>query len=234
MTICIIPARSGSKRIKNKNIQKIKGVPIIGKTIKIARQSKLFKRIIVSTDSSKIAEISKKFGAEVPFLRNKKLSNDYTPTIDVVIDAINRIKTHNEKFHFCIYPTSILINRDDLKKTFSKIKKTKADFICPIAKFDINPLRALFIKNNYINFQWPSNKSKRSQDLENLYYDTGSFYIYRTDALLRMRSRKILPKKSTYIFLKKELIDVNYPKDLSILKNMINNKVFSILTSKIF
>ena len=76
MTICIIPARSGSKRIKNKNIQKIDNVPLIGITIKIAKKSGLFKRIIVSTDCPKIASIAKKYGAEVPFLRDKKLSKN--------------------------------------------------------------------------------------------------------------------------------------------------------------
>ena len=80
MSICIIPARSGSKRIKNKNIQKINGLPLIAITIRIAKKSKLFKRIIVSTDCPKIALISKKYGAEVPFLRSKKLSDDFTPT----------------------------------------------------------------------------------------------------------------------------------------------------------
>ena len=118
MTICIIPARSGSKRIKNKNIVKINGLPIIAKTIKIARQSKLFTRIIVSTDSLKIAKIAKKYGAEVPFLRSKKLSDDYTPIINVMIDAIDKIESFKEKFHFCIYPTSILINQKDLKSAF--------------------------------------------------------------------------------------------------------------------
>ena len=224
MTICIIPARSGSKRIKNKNIVKINGLPIIAKTIKIARQSKLFTRIIVSTDSLKIAKIAKKYGAEVPFLRSKKLSDDYTPIIKVMIDTIDKIKSFKEKFHFCIYPTSILINQKDLKSAFLKIKKTKADFICPIAKFESNPLRSFYIKNEYINYNWPKNQIKRSQDLKNLYYDTGSFFIYRTGQLLKMNSKKILPKKSTYIILKKKLIDVNYPEDLVLLKKYVKTK----------
>ena len=91
MTICIIPARSGSKRIKNKNIIKINGIPLIGLTIKIAKKSKLFKRIVVSTDSIKVAEIARKYGAEVPFLRSAKLSDDFTPTYKVLIDCIKKI-----------------------------------------------------------------------------------------------------------------------------------------------
>ena len=222
MTICIIPARSGSKRIKNKNIIKINGTPIIAQTIKIARQSKLFKRIIVSTDAPKIAKIAVKYGAEVPFLRSKDLSNDYAPITKVIIDTIHKIKSFKEKFHFCIYPTSILINQKDLKNAFLKIKRTKSDFICPIAKFESSPLRSFSIKNSFINFNWPKNQMKRSQDLKELYYDTGSFLIYRTEALLKMNSKKILPKRSTFILLKKKLIDVNYPEDLVLLKKYVN------------
>ena len=222
MTICIIPARSGSKRIKNKNIIKINGTPIIAQTIKIARQSKLFKRIIVSTDAPKIAEIAVKYGAEVPFLRSKDLSNDYAPITKVIIDTIHKIKSFKEKFHFCIYPTSILINQKDLKNAFLKIKRTKSDFICPIAKFESSPLRSFSIKNLFINFNRPKNQMKRSQDLKELYYDTGSFLIYRTEALLKMNSKKILPKRSTFILLKKKLIDVNYPEDLVLLKKYVN------------
>jgi pseudaminic acid cytidylyltransferase len=220
MSICIIPARSGSKRIKKKNIQKINGVPIIAITINIAKKSKLFKRIIVSTDCPKIATIAKKNGAEVPFLRNKKLSDDYTPTFEVLIDAIKKIGTQKEKFHFCIYPTSILITKKDLKIALLKIIKTKSEYICPIAEFENNPYRSFVIKPPHIKFAWPSHQLKRSQDLNKLYYDTGSFYIYKTKALLKTTTKKIIPRKSTYIILKKKLIDVNVPKDLKLLKKL--------------
>ena len=220
MCICIIPARSGSKRIKNKNVQKINGVPIIAITIEIAKKSKLFKRIIVSTDCPKIAKIARKNGAEVPFLRNKKLSDDHTPIFEVLIDAIKRIGTQNEKFHFCIYPTSILISKKDLKMALLKIIKTKTEYISPIAEFGNNPYRSFIIKNSHIKFAWPSYQLKRSQDLNKLYYDTGSFFIYKTKALLKASAKKIIPKKSTYIILKKKLIDVNVPKDLKLLKKL--------------
>ena len=218
MTICIIPARSGSKRIKNKNIKKINGIPLIGMTIKIAKKSGLFKRIIVSTDCPKISSIAKKYGAEVPFLRDKKLSDDFTPTFKVLTDVVKRIGSQKEKFHFCIYPTSILINKYDLKMALLKIKKTKSKYIFPIAEFENNPYRSLVIKNNSIKFTWPKYQLKRSQDLDALYYDTGSFYIYETKTLLKITEKQLIPKKSTYIILKKKLIDVNYPKDLKLLK----------------
>ena len=91
MTICIIPARGNSKRIRNKNIINFYGKPIIYYSILLAKKSKLFSRIVVSTDDNKIAKIAKKYGAEVPFIRSKKLSNDYVNSTDVVIDTIKKI-----------------------------------------------------------------------------------------------------------------------------------------------
>ena len=103
MTICIIPARKNSKRIKNKNIINFYGKPIIYYAIKIAKKSKLFSRIVVSTDCVKIAKIARKYGAEVPFIRSKKISDDYTNTLEVVVDSIKKISSENEKYHCCIY-----------------------------------------------------------------------------------------------------------------------------------
>ena len=78
MNIAIIPARIGSKRISKKNIKKFMGKPVIWYSIKAALKTKIFNKIIVSTDDSQIAELSKKFGAEVPFYRSANLSDDYT------------------------------------------------------------------------------------------------------------------------------------------------------------
>ena len=84
MNICLIPARSGSKRLKNKNIKNFFGNPIIAYTIKTEIKSKLFDEVIVSTDSNKYISIAKKYGATVPFLRSKKLSSDYARDVDVI------------------------------------------------------------------------------------------------------------------------------------------------------
>ena len=89
--ICIIPARKNSKRVKNKNIKKFFGKPIIYWSIKAAKKSKCFSRIIVSTDSKKISKIAKKYGAEVPFLRPKNLSGDYVQLKPVLQHAIKKL-----------------------------------------------------------------------------------------------------------------------------------------------
>ena len=227
MTICIIPARGNSKRIKNKNLISFNGKPIIYYSIYLAKKSNLFSRIIVSTDNNKIAKISKKFGAEVPFRRTKKLSNDYTNSTDVIIDAIKKISSEKEKYHCCLYPTSILTKKDDLIKALRKIKKTKADIIIPVTDYNFNPYRS-FKQNGkqWINFLFENYSKKRSQDLPVLYHDTGTFYFYKTSSILS--NKKNLKKKMTFLKIDRiRVTDINEPKDLMMAKlqyKLINKK----------
>ena len=89
MKIAIIPARGGSKRIPKKNIKLFSGKPVIAYSIEAAKKSKLFDKIIVSTDDNKIAKISIRYGAEVPFIRPKNISDDHSTTTQVVKHSIN-------------------------------------------------------------------------------------------------------------------------------------------------
>ena len=113
--ICIIPARGGSKRIPLKNIKKFQGVPIIIRSIKKAISSKLFDKIIVTTDNKQIANLAKKNGAKI-HIRSKKLSNDYTDTVSVIKNVIEKLD--DKKIYFkkvcCIYPTVPFIRSADL------------------------------------------------------------------------------------------------------------------------
>tara|TARA_Y100000591_G_C21826845_1_gene697178 strand:- start:793 stop:1476 length:684 start_codon:yes stop_codon:yes gene_type:complete len=217
MTICIIPARGNSKRIKNKNIINFFGKPIIAYVIDIAKRSKLFSRIIVTTDSKKVANISKKYGAEFIF-RGKNLSNDYATSTAAVIDCIKKISSEKEKYHCCIYPTAVLTRPNDLKNSFKKIKRLKADHLIPITDYEYPPLRSLKkIGKNWVNFNEKRYLSKRSQDVPKLYHDTGSYYFYKTSSLLKKGEK--LSKKTTYIYLNRfNSVDINYPSDLKIAK----------------
>ena len=224
MTICIIPARSGSKRLKNKNIKKFNGRPIISYAIKIARSSKLFTKIIVSTDSKKISNIAKKYGAEVPFLRSKKLSNDYASTSDVLIDCIKKISSKKTEFHFCLYPTTALISKMDLIKAYKKIKKQKANLLIAITDFESNPHRALKLINNRINFNIKKYAKYRTQDLPNLYRDSGSFYNFKTESLIKYKGK--LDNNSTFYHLdRNKAVDIDNIEDFKLAELLFKNKV---------
>jgi CMP-N-acetylneuraminic acid synthetase len=111
--IAIIPARSGSKGLKNKNLKLFNKKPLIFYPIDAAIKSGVIDTILVTTDSKKIAKIAKKYGAEVPFLRSKKLSSDLATTEDTLKDALLRYeRLKNQKFEICVFLTATDIFRD--------------------------------------------------------------------------------------------------------------------------
>ena len=218
---CIIPARQGSKRIKNKNIINIEKKPIISYSILTAKRTGLFKKIIVSTDSNKIAKISKKYGAEVPFLRSKKLSDDKTSTKDVLIDAVKKNKISDE-YVFLIYATNPLLNETDIIKSFKYLKKLKGDCLISAKEYSSSPLRMFEKrkKSNFYKFKFKKYQKKNSQDLKTYFYDSGSFYIFKTKELLKKKN--FLPSKTVLYKLKKfSSIDLNDHEDLNFLKYLI-------------
>jgi pseudaminic acid cytidylyltransferase len=195
MYLAIIPARSGSKRIKNKNIKSFFGYPIIRYPIRQAVLSKLFKKIIVSTDSKKIKRISIKYGASVPFLRSKSLSNDFTPIAKVLFNVIQNIKNEFFPKYFClIYATAALIDKKDLIKSIKILKKNKnvADGICSVCKYNLPIQRAFKInKKNFLEHIDAKYSLKRSQDLEESYYDAANFFWFNTKFFLEKKGSNL-------------------------------------------
>ena len=214
---CIIAARLGSKRIKEKNIKKFNGLPMIVYSIRAAKKSKLFSNIYVSTESEKIAKIARKNGAIVPQLRPKVLARDKTPIRDVVIDFVNKNDLNDTKYNFFIYPVSPLINPQDLIKAYNKIIKLKYDLLISIKEFEKSPERSFLLKNkNDLIIHNKKNHYKRSQELKKYFFDSGSFFIFNTKVY---KKNKFYPKKTTfYLYKALEAIDVDKPEDLEILK----------------
>ena len=204
MISIFLPIRKGSKRIKNKNIIKFNNVPLIGHVIKTALKAKIFSKVIVSTDS-------------------KTNQNDFTPTKDVLIDCIKKIEAEKSKYIFCIYPTAILIDKYDLNKSFEKIKKYNYDYLIAISKFNSSPLRSLkVISKKRIIFKKLKYKNLRSQDIPQEYFDTGSFYIWKTESLLKKKVK--WPKKSTFYEMSSlKSVDINTKEDLHLAKILYSN-----------
>lgn len=179
--IAIITARGGSKRIPKKNIKDFCGKPIIAYSIEAAISSKLFDEVMVSTDSEEIAEIAKKYGASVPFMRSAETSNDYATTNDVLIEVFNEYKKRGQEFDIavCIYPTAPFVTADKLKRAIDMVEKDGADAVTPVVQFSFPPQRAFIIRDNALEYQYPENASARSQDLEPIYHDCGQFYVMK-------------------------------------------------------
>ncbi len=179
MKLCVIPARGGSKRIPKKNIKYFCGKPMIEWSILTAIKSDCFDKIIVSTDSEEIAEISKKIGAEVPFLRPNNISDDHTGTIPVISHAINFINDHFSKVDYacCIYATAPFVEASFIQEGFKKIKEENANYSFSATSYPFPIQRAIKITSqNRSQMFFPENFNTRSQDLENSFHDAGQFY----------------------------------------------------------
>ena len=221
--ICIIPARKNSKRIKNKNLLNFGGKPLIAHSITTALKSKIFSRVVVTTDSKQIAKIAIKYGAEVPFIRSKKLSNDTAGIKAVTCDCIKRLKSQNVKYHFVIYATNPLLKTIYLKKAFIKLKKLNYNFLIGVKKFETNPIKAITINKNDLNFKYKKILLKNSQTFNNFYYDDGSFSILETKSYLRRKN--FIAKKSTYFLHgENDSLDLNTKEDLVKLRKIFNSR----------
>ena len=179
MNLCVIPARGGSKRIPRKNIKVFLGIPMIAHAIEVAIASGLFEHIVVSTDDNEIAKIAVKHGAKVPFMREKDLADDHTPTAPVIAHAILECTRYGWSIDkvCCIYPCVPLLHTEDLKACLDLLEKSQAPYSFPVTEFPSAIQRALKRDKNYkLTPFYPENALSRSQDLETAYYDAGQFY----------------------------------------------------------
>ena len=188
--LAMITARGGSKRIPRKNIKEFNGKPIIAYSIEAALSSGVFDEVMVSTDDEEIADIAKKYGAKVPFLRSEKTSNDYATTVDVIEEVLEEYKKRGQEFDYfaCIYPTAPFITGERLKSATGQLVSSGADALIPVVRFSYPPQRAMVVRDERLIFREPENLSKRSQDLEPYFHDAGQFYILRTESFLKNRA----------------------------------------------
>ena len=226
MNIAIIPARSQSKRIKNKNIKKFMGKPIIAWSIEAAKKSKIFDYILVSTDSKRISTIAKKYGAEVPFLRPKNLAQKNTTDLEVITYELKRYEKYfKKKFHYvvCLQPTSPIRKRKDFDKCFKIIKQKKPDALWTVSKIDskFNPVKQLVFKNDKLKyFSKDGPKFKSRQLLKNTYIRNGVAYFYSRKTILNYK--KVLPNNSVYYEIKNKYVNIDNIADLNLAKKLSN------------
>lgn len=184
--LAIITARGGSKRIPKKNIKEFCGKPIIAYSIEAALQSEIFDEVMVSTDSEEIADIARKYGANVPFMRSLQNSGDYAVTADVLREVVSEYRKQGQEYDYvaCVYPTAPFVTAEKLREAYDKLIEKHAESINPVVAFSFPPQRCQVIEDGLLRYKWPENYPKRSQDLEQFYHDAGQFYIYKTDALV--------------------------------------------------
>jgi len=185
--IAIIPARGGSKRIPRKNIKVFLGKPIIAYSIDAAIRSNCFDEIMVSTDDEEIAEVAKKYGANVPFFRSKENSNDFAGLAEVVEEVMLIYDKREMVFnHFCcILPTAPLISHEKIIQGHDLIMNSGVEAVIPVVRFSYPIQRALEIVEEKPKMIYPENYHKRSQDLNPAFHDVGQFYWLQTKSFLK-------------------------------------------------
>ena len=208
----LICARAGSRGIKNKNIKKFKGKPLIAHPIQLARKIKKFKSISVSTESKKIANISKYYGADVPFIRSKKLSTSKVNEWDVWEDFVKKKNLKKKDDILVILPTtSPFRKKKDVEKCISLYKKKIYDYVMVITKASHNPYFNMVKKNNdkLIKICMPFDKKiVRRQDAPKIFNITTVCYV--------VSAKFVLSKKSVFKTGKIGAVEIPYERSLDL------------------
>jgi N-acylneuraminate cytidylyltransferase/CMP-N,N'-diacetyllegionaminic acid synthase len=189
--VAIIPARGGSKEIPNKNIINLVGKPLITYTIKAAKKAKHVDRVIVSTDSYEIAEIAKKYGAEVPFIRPPELAMDETPTLLVLQHAVQFLERKRDKVDVVVLlqPTSPLRSEIRIDEAVEKLLKTGADSVVTVCKVKHHPFWSFVAKGDRLYpFSEKGITVSKRQDLPEIYAVNGAVYAVRRNVLFEQNS----------------------------------------------
>jgi len=181
INVAIIPARGGSKRIHKKNIREFCGKPIIAYSIEAAINSGMFERVIVSTDNHDIADIAKKYGAEIPFMRPLSLADDHTGTNDVVVHAIEALEAEGQEVGYvcCIYATAPFLQKEFIQRGLAQLQSAdNKKYAFSVCKFNYPVQRSFTIEDTEKNVTLlePESIGARSQDLPEVFHDAGQFY----------------------------------------------------------
>jgi len=231
--LALIPARKGSKSIKNKNIISILGSPLISWSIKQALDSKFINRTIVSTNCEKIKRISLDYGAEVPFIRPDSISKDNSLDLETFTHALKWLK---EKENYIpdlvihLRPTGPARRVNIIDDAISKMTKNlKADSLRSVSIAKQTPYKMWFEKNNFLEPIIKSNKELHSsprQELKKVYWQNGYVDITKINTILKKKSMIGDLCLAYEIF--EEVVDIDYPEDIEIvekkMKEILNNK----------
>lgn len=214
--IAIITARGGSKRIPRKNIKEFCGKPILAYSIEAARTSGLFDTVMVSTDDREIAELARKYGAEVPFSAARERRGTLPPPMMCCWRYWRNMKS-GECYDLgcCIYPTAPFVTAAKLKDALGRLEGSGADTLIPVVAFSYPPQRAMVVREDRLVFEYPRYLDSRSQDLEPHYHDVGQFYLFYTEAFRRngkLMVGNILP----YVVSEMEVQDIDNQTDWEI------------------
>jgi CMP-N,N'-diacetyllegionaminic acid synthase len=217
--IAIIPARSGSKGLKDKNIKILNGKPLMAYTIEAAIESKLFDEVFVSTDSEKYAEIARTYGASVPFLRSIELASDTASSWDVVKEALKIYEEYGQFFNSValLQPTSPLRKAEDIVNAYNLMQERDANAIVGVTEAEHSPLwcGTLPDDRSLVGFIKKKNINQPRQRLKPYFRINGAIYIVKIDYL--NQTKDIFENKCYgYVMSRETSIDIDSALDFTI------------------
>jgi len=225
----LIPARGGSKGLPGKNIKSLLGKPLIAWTIKQALASKYLDRLVVSTDNKEIAEISRKYGADVPYMRPKELAEDNAKGIDVVLHLIDWLKENDNRKQYelimLLQPTSPLRRFEDIDKAIELLFLKEAKAIVSVCEVDHHPLWANTLPEDGCmkDFIRKEIMNKNRQELPVFYRLNGAIYLAYCNYIKQCKS--FLGKETfAYVMPRERSIDIDNEMDLKLAEILMNSK----------
>lgn len=224
--LSLIPARGGSKGIKNKNIIDLEGRPLIAYSIAASLASKYIDKTVVSTDSMEIAKIAKEYGASVPFMRPEKLASDCAKTIEAVIHAINMLEAEGEKFDILILlqPTQPLRTADDIDAAIELFFEKGEFSLVSVSLVEDHPLliRTVNEDGNLLPLLDEISTCRR-QDMKSYYKVNGCIYINRINELSEETSFN--DNQIAFIMEANHSVDIDEMKDIYLAEFYLKNNV---------
>lgn len=223
--LALIPARGGSKGIKDKNIIDLCGKPLIAYTIEAAKKSAYIDMVIVSTDSKKIASVSKEYGARVPFMRPERLATDNATTLDVVIHAIDFVKQGKDDYNTLILlqPTSPLRTNKEIDEAIEKHFLYDELGLVSVSEVDDNPIliRTINDAENLVPLL-DTNSTCRRQDMPKYYRVNGCIYLNKIDEINGETSFN--DNRLAYVIPKEHAVDIDGMIDLNVARYYLENR----------
>lgn len=225
--IAVIPARSGSKGLPDKNIRILNGKPLIAYSIVQAKEARIFDEIFLSTDSREYADIAAQYGVKVPFLRSDKLATDTASTWDCVKEALEQYETIGKKFDILVLlqPTSPLRTSQDIVASVDTMILKNADAVVSVCEADHSPLwyNTLPESKSLNGFLRPEIFTKTRQEFQTYYRINGAVYVVRIKHFLK--SQNIYNSNSfAYIMARENSVDIDTLLDFSIAEHLLMQK----------
>lgn len=223
--LAIIPARSGSKGLPHKNIKKLDGKPLIAYTIEAAQKSNLFIDIFVSTDSEEYAEISKNFGAIVPFLRDENLANDNSKISDVIINVLEKLKKMGKEYDYfmLLQPTSPLRTEEDILNSYNFLKMKNGNSVITVCEAEHSPLWMNTLSENLCLDNFLESTNKNRQELEQYYRINGAIYLTNVEYYKKFKNF-YKDKSYAYIMDREKSIDIDTKLDFIVAEAILKYK----------